>query len=97
MEKFILLRGAVFKNAMADGFLINGQNPQSGGNHSVAPVIGNIKGETDGVCIIGLKSLIFKGQAPGADVQDNDRFPSECDGKSPAFLKMIPEGMPQVI
>ncbi len=61
MEKFILLRGAVFKNAMADGFFINGQDTQSGGNQSVAPVMGNIQDETYGVSIPRLKSLVFKG------------------------------------
>lgn len=82
---------------MADGFFINGQNPQPGGDQSIAPVMGNLKGKPDGVGIIGLKSLVFKGQAPGADIQDHDLFSFEGDGKSPALLKMIPEGMPQVI
>lgn len=97
VEKFILFMGTVFKNAMADGFLINGEYPQYGANQGVASVMGNLKGKPDGVGIIGLKSLVFKGQAHGADIQNKDLFSFEGDEKSPALLKVIPEGMPQVI
>nr|NJM02436.1 hypothetical protein [Desulfobacula sp.] len=75
MEKFFLFRGAVFKNTMADGFSVNGQDSQSRGKDSVAPVVGNLKGKPDDVRLIGLKSLVFKGQASGADIQDKDVLP----------------------